>query len=261
MCALSVPKVAECWLNAWFRKHSGWSLHVALTILGVLASSLILGGQTPTTDRDPRIGTWTLNLDRSKFPAGTAPKLQVRRVESRPDGLTVFTLTGQDGRGHPMFIQTAYKFDGREYPEFTQTSLAELLSTGAKPSVMNTYKLIDAYTVEITRRDTAGTITGINTRHWPADDDWRLDVLRLWRARLSRIGRPVRVLHRRDEPDSISLIGDHGHQPESLTSRRAVHSAVAAAGIAASPRGRTNCTCVSKTVWVISLNRPTNSRV
>ena len=63
-----------------------------------------------------------------------------------------------------MFIQTAYKFDGREYPEFTQTSLAELLSTGTKPSVMNTYKLIDAYTVEITRRDTAGTITGINTQ-------------------------------------------------------------------------------------------------
>jgi len=134
-----------------------------LVILGVLASYGIVEGQTPTADQDPRVGTWKLNLEKSQFAEGTAPKMQLRRVHIRPDGFIVFTLTGQDAQSNPMFIQTTYKLDGKEYPEYTQTSLAEFSATGTKP-IMNTYKLVDPFTVEITRRDVTGKVTGTNTQ-------------------------------------------------------------------------------------------------
>jgi hypothetical protein len=66
-----------------------------------------------------------------------------------------------------MFIQSVYKFDGKEYPEYTQTSLAEFSATGKTSSVRSVYKLLDAYTVEMTRRDPSGKIATINTQICP----------------------------------------------------------------------------------------------
>src|SRR5215212_4423411 len=95
------------------------TFHAAVT-LGLLTTCLTIAGQTPTADTDPRIGTWRLNVEKSDFAAGTKPKMQVRRLESRPDGFVVFTQISLDGEGNPAFIQTTYKLDGKEYPEYTQ---------------------------------------------------------------------------------------------------------------------------------------------
>jgi len=57
--------------------------HFALAILCLLMSCLNVGAQISTLDKDPRIGTWTLNLEKSRFAVGNAPKMQVRRVTSR----------------------------------------------------------------------------------------------------------------------------------------------------------------------------------
>ena len=103
-------------LNGW---HAG---HVAALLLGF---SLTSSAQAPAPQNDPRVGTWKLNLEKSRYPAGTAPRMQVRRIDTRPDGFSVFTLSGQDYQGNPMFIQSVYKFDGKEYPEYNQTNLAE----------------------------------------------------------------------------------------------------------------------------------------
>ena len=54
--------------------------HFALAILCVLVSYLSVGAQTSTIQKDPRVGTWTLNLEKSRFTAGNGPKMQVRRV-------------------------------------------------------------------------------------------------------------------------------------------------------------------------------------
>ncbi len=68
--------------------------------LCVLAFFTAVEGQGPTANSDPRIGTWKLNLEKSQYTAGVgpqAPKMLMRRLESRPDGFTVFTQIGLDG--------------------------------------------------------------------------------------------------------------------------------------------------------------------
>jgi hypothetical protein len=143
--------------------------NVTVLILGIVGSYMAVSAQTPNPSLDPRVGTWKLNLEKSQYAPGLAPKTQVRRIESRPDGFSVFTLVGQDAQGNPMFIQSVYKFDGKEYPEYTQTSLAEFSATGKSSNVRSVYKLLDAYTVEMTRRDPSGKIATINTQSMSRD--------------------------------------------------------------------------------------------
>ena len=166
---------------------NGWDAgHVAATTL-LLGFSLALAAQAPAPQNDPRVGTWKLNLEKSKYAAGTAPRMQVRRIETRPDGFSVFTLSGQDYQGNPMFIQSVYKFDGKEYPEYNQTNLAEFAATGKASNVKSVYKLVDGYTVEITRRDPTGKITGINTQT------------------LSKDGNTLTATHRNGSGETVSV--------------------------------------------------------
>ena len=118
--------------------------------------------------QEPRIGTWKLNLEKSQFPPGTAPKMQVRRLQSRPDGFVVFTQVGLDAAGNPTFIQTTYKFDGKPYSEYTQTNLAEFAVMGTAPN-LNIYRLVDAYTVDIDRLDSNGRITATSKQSMSRD--------------------------------------------------------------------------------------------
>jgi len=120
-------------------------------------SSIVLFAQTPGTVQDPRIGTWKLNPEKSQL-AQAPPRMSVRRYEARPDGFIVDTTIGVDGEGNPVFAQVTFKLDGKDYAQYTQTSLAALSSTASKPST-NSYKPLDANTVEVTTRDNSGKVT------------------------------------------------------------------------------------------------------
>jgi hypothetical protein len=136
------------------------------TFLVLLAYFTIIRAQVPAVGGDPRVGTWKLNLKESQFTPGAGPeqpKMLVRRVQSRPDGFVVFTQIGLDSQDNPLFIQTIYKLDGKNYPEYTQTSLAEFAAADTTPS-LNAYRRVDAYTVEITRFDAVGKVTGTSTQ-------------------------------------------------------------------------------------------------
>jgi hypothetical protein len=131
------------------------SLGAVAILLAVVGRGSVMG-QT-VTGQEPRIGTWKLNLERSEFAAGTAPQIQVRRLQSRGDGFVVFTQVGLDAEGSPTFIQTAYRFDGKPYQEYTHSSLAEFAARGTTPA-KNIYRLVDAYTVESDRLDANGKV-------------------------------------------------------------------------------------------------------
>lgn len=132
------------------------SLGAGVALWGLVSRTIVSAQVAP--DQEPRIGIWKLNLEKSQFTPGTAPQMQVRRLESRPDGFVVFTQVGLDAQGGPTFIQATYKFDGKPYPEYTHTTLAEFAATGTRPNV-NIYRLVDPYTVEIDRLDANGKIT------------------------------------------------------------------------------------------------------
>ena len=142
------------------------SLGTAAILVAVVGHASVVG-QT-VSNQEPRIGTWKLNLEQSQFAAGTAPRMQVRRLLSRQDGFVVFTQVSLDADGSPTFIQTTYRFDGKPYPEYTQTTLAEFAAMGTTPN-MNIYRLVDAYTVEIDRLDASGKVTATSKQSMSRD--------------------------------------------------------------------------------------------
>jgi hypothetical protein len=142
------------------------SLGAVAILVAVVGHGSVVGQRV--TGPEPRVGTWKLNLEKSQFAAGTAPQIQVRRVQSLGDGFVVFTQVGLDAEGNPTFIQTTYRFDGTPYPEYTQTSLAELGARGTTPA-KNIYRLVDAYTVEIDRLDTNGKVKATSKQSMSRD--------------------------------------------------------------------------------------------
>jgi hypothetical protein len=64
---------------------------------------------------DPVVGNWTLNLAKSKFPAGAAPQSQTRVYAQSADG-TSLSVTGVSADGTAMSQKSTFKYDGKDYP-------------------------------------------------------------------------------------------------------------------------------------------------
>jgi hypothetical protein len=83
-------------------------LAMALTV-----SVLMLGAGARAADH--QVGTWKLNLAKSKYSPGPPPKEGTLTVESQADGLK-FTIEGVDAEGKPIHYELSPKYDGKDYP-------------------------------------------------------------------------------------------------------------------------------------------------
>src|SRR5689334_5575111 len=121
---------------------------MTLTIWFVVAAAL-LGTQTISGQAsDPRIGSWKLNVAKSKF-NGTAPKSITRLYEDR-GGIVLSTITTTPPSGPANVLFVLFKIDGKEYPQIPR---------GAETTNTVSQRLVDAHTVEaITKRD--GKVVG-----------------------------------------------------------------------------------------------------
>src|SRR5262249_20499619 len=99
---------------------------------------------------DPFIGTWKLNLAKSKFSPGPLPKSQTVTYEAVGQGFKA-TIKITDAEGKPINFQYTANFDGKDYPV-----------TGAPDWDMVAQKHIDANTVEFTRKK-AGKVVSTAT--------------------------------------------------------------------------------------------------
>jgi hypothetical protein len=82
-------------------------------ILLIVASTGLLHAQDAD---DPILGTWKLNLSKSKYIPGPAPRSQTRVYRRTPDGIFVTIETvDANGRRQPP-IEFEEKYDGKEYP-------------------------------------------------------------------------------------------------------------------------------------------------
>jgi len=68
-----------------------------------------------TSPDDPVLGTWKLNVEKSKFVPGPGWQSQIRVYQMSPAGVSV-TWTGLDAKGKKMQVSYTYKYDGRDYP-------------------------------------------------------------------------------------------------------------------------------------------------
>src|SRR5437667_5123952 len=113
-------------------------------LLVVLSCISISAAQGPKPSaNDPSLGTWVLNAQRSKFPGPAPPKTFIERYDMRRDGFFVSTRAIVGSDGSPAFQQAVFKVDGKEYELWDNSSLAEFLATGKRPSQTLSGKTVD----------------------------------------------------------------------------------------------------------------------
>jgi hypothetical protein len=105
---------------------------------------------------DPRIGTWKLNVAKSKYSPGPPPQSQTLKVEPSGQGEKV-TSEVVNADGTSTTTQYTANFDGKEYP-----------LTGSPIANMVSLKRIDARTTERTDKK-SGTVAQTIRRVVSAD--------------------------------------------------------------------------------------------
>jgi hypothetical protein len=85
-------------------------VRIAKLILGVC----VLSGAVWAAD-NPFVGTWKLNLAKSKYNPGKPPKSQNIRVDVEGDGVKD-TIDTSDAEGKAFNFSYVAKYDGKDYP-------------------------------------------------------------------------------------------------------------------------------------------------
>jgi hypothetical protein len=85
--------------------------------LGIVALAVFVAdiANLSAQDKDPRIGTWKLNVAKSKFDPGPPPQSQTLKVEASGKGEKV---TSESVTADGKKVTTTYtaNFDGKDYP-------------------------------------------------------------------------------------------------------------------------------------------------
>jgi hypothetical protein len=82
---------------------------VAIALFAVVGSSLVYAQSSPL------VGTWKLNVTKSEFDPGPAPKSLTRTVEAQGDGVK-YMFDGVAADGKPVAYSFSVKFDGKDNP-------------------------------------------------------------------------------------------------------------------------------------------------
>jgi hypothetical protein len=93
----------------------------------------------PAPAANPHVGTWTLNVAKSSYSPGPAPKSQTLKIEAWGDDGLSYVADGVGGDDKPTHSEFQAKFDGKDY-EFKGNPDGDQLA----------YKKIDDNTLEAT---------------------------------------------------------------------------------------------------------------
>ena len=87
---------------------------VSLSVVVGAALITALGGVSVAQPSDPLLGTWKLNVAKSKFDPGPAPKAVTLKYEAAGQGLKV--IVDSDGAAGKVHWEYTANFDGKDYP-------------------------------------------------------------------------------------------------------------------------------------------------
>src|SRR5262249_43500944 len=147
-------------IDMTFKTHLMASLAIALVTLGT-ASAAQLAAED---GKDPLMGTWTFNPEKSSFGFRHSPKSDNQQPKSitkafdyKRDGLILCTYDTVYANGERSHIHWFLGLDGKEYPEF-------LREKGATPQFYLTTKVVDRYTKDVVDRPAPeGSYAGVGT--------------------------------------------------------------------------------------------------
>ncbi len=95
------------------------------------------------------MGTWTLNISKSTYDPGPAPKAGTRTIVARGDGVMLSTTALTGPQGNELTSQSAVKDDGQDYP-LTIKGLPDIATVAIRRPDRHTVE----YTVKVN-----GTVT------------------------------------------------------------------------------------------------------
>jgi len=127
-----------------------------VAVLGVVVTLGVMLGvglvRVSAQGSDARSGTWKLNVEKSKYSPGPAPKSATMKIEASGQGETA-TTEGVNAEGAATKVAYTAQFDGKDYP-----------LTGSPTADKTSLKRIDARTTERTNKKgetVVGTITQV----------------------------------------------------------------------------------------------------
>jgi hypothetical protein len=88
---------------------------------------------------DPFVGTWKLNLAKSKYDPGPPPKSTTGKIEAQDNGFKL-VADSVDSQGKPGHVEYTVKYVGKDYPVTT---------TGGPSDLTLAIKKIDANTHDV----------------------------------------------------------------------------------------------------------------
>ena len=141
-------------------------------VVGMLAVSCIASAQT-----DPNVGTWKLNLEKSKFNGGTAPKSQTVVVESANGGQGIkVTANSVLADGSTRTVNYTVNYDGKDAavtgtPDYNSVSMTRKGNTitgvrrrgGKRAQTFTTVVSVDGKTRTTTASGTDAMGKKVNT--------------------------------------------------------------------------------------------------
>ena len=99
-------------------------------LLGTLLACVLGAAAAAAEMQDSIVGTWTLNVAKSKFTPGPGPKSMTRTYKQSAQG-TALSFKGVAADGSPIVGASTFKYDGKDYamtgsPNFDTLSLKRL---------------------------------------------------------------------------------------------------------------------------------------
>jgi hypothetical protein len=119
---------------------------ITVSIVGATASAQSAKGQRV----DVFVGTWKMNLAKSTYSPGPAPKSQITKIELAEGGLRVIDDT-VPAQGDPVHSDRVAKLDGLPYPVPERGN-----------GDTRVYRWIDDHTIEVINRRDGNITTGRN---------------------------------------------------------------------------------------------------
>src|SRR5271168_3299887 len=110
--AIALPIISISPLVSIRRKFMKRRSSIRYSIFAVAVVCLALAGSM-FADSKALVGTWKLNLDKSKFPAGQMPKSQTRTVSADGDNVT-YKFEGVRADGTAVSFSFTSKLDGKD---------------------------------------------------------------------------------------------------------------------------------------------------
>jgi hypothetical protein len=108
---------------------------VAVACVGLYAVS----SWAQTKPADPFVGTWKVDLAKSKYSPGPAPTVAGTVTIEKSGTSMKTTIEGTDPQGKPTHTETIWAFDGKDNPVKGATA----------PNTTAAYKRVDDHTLEV----------------------------------------------------------------------------------------------------------------